>query len=127
MSTADDLRRKIFAAMDISSEVLDVPEWGVKIKLRAPTVRARAELVRIWMRDESPDPQTVYPALLIATCVDPDTDAPLFTEADTDALLEKSGAVVERIVSEALKVAGMDANAVDRGKADSAGTTSAPT
>lgn len=126
-TTADELRRKIFESLDIASELVEVPEWGVTIKFRSPTVKTRAELLRLWMVADTPDPLVLFPALLMATAVDPETDEPLFREEDREMLLTKSGAVVDRLVAEALKVSGMDGEAVNRGKVDSTGTTNAST
>lgn len=110
------LRDQIAAAQDLDAETVDVPEWGVTLMLRTPTLAERAAMVRRFVNEDgssrTSDLSEMYPALLIATCVDPETGAPLFTEADADLIRSKSGTVVDRIALIALRIAGMSGDAV---------------
>lgn len=110
------LKDQIANADDLYSEMLDVPEWGVTIAMRTPTVAERTAMVQKFVSPEGTPDLTnlaeLYPALLIATCYDPATNEALFTAADADLIRSKNGAVVERIAERALTLAGLTDDAV---------------
>lgn len=117
MSSIRDL---IAAANDIGDgEVVDVPEWGVKILVVSPTVEARSALLEQFpsTEGEGVDFKALFTSVLIATCHDPDTREPVFTDADSEMLLGKNGAVVQRLFEVCQKAAGLNApEAIDSGK-----------
>lgn len=125
------LRDLIADADDLYSETLEVPEWGVTLTLRTPTVAERAKMVQRFVGEGKGEPNTdlneMYPALLIATCVNPDTNEMLFTEADADLIRSKNGTVVERIATAALRLCGMSDDAVPLPNGDSSSNKSGPT
>jgi hypothetical protein len=103
------LRDQIFKAKDISSELMEIKEWGVTVEIRTMTARERATLM-----ENALDPDTgqavmskIYPEVAIATVYDPETGQPVFEKGDIDALLGKSGTVIERIAQKALQVSGL--------------------
>lgn len=105
-----NLREQILDADDMSHEDVEVPEWGVTVRVKSPTVRERANLVAKFMgEDGRTDFAAMYPALVIATAVDPTTGELLFTDEDTAALEAKSGRAMERVAQAALRVSGMNA------------------
>lgn len=127
------LAQAIFAADDISSTEIEVPEWGVTLELRSPDALRRAALVKGMIPDDwdpnsstppRPDMARMYTSVIIATAYDPETGEPVFTEADAVFLGQKNGVVVERVGAEAMKVAGLNAEAVEEGKLDSSTTPS---
>ena len=112
-----DKREKILKAMDLSHEDLEVPEWGVTIRVVSPSGRERTRIVTSFMNDDGmPDLEKMYPALIIATASDPETGERLFTADDAEALLDKNGRVLERIARAAMRVAGMNDDTIDVGK-----------
>lgn len=113
-----DLRNRILAVDDLAIETMDVPEWGVKIEVRSPTAGTRARLMSdcIDLNTQQLNLEKLYPALVIATVYDPETGEQVFSEADVNALQNKSGAVMERIALVGMRVAGMNESAVDEGK-----------
>lgn len=114
------LRDAILAADDLTSEILEIPEWGVTVEVRTPTAGDRARLFKIGTTaDGTVDPELLYPMLLVSTVCDPDTHESLFTLDDAEALNAKSGAVVERVANVAMRLSGMTPDAVDEGKGDS--------
>lgn len=119
----------IVAADDLVTETVDVPEWGVTLTLRTPTLLERARMVARFVDGDAPttDLSEMYPALLIATCVDPDTGGPLFTEADADLIRSKNGTVVERVAQVALRMAGMSDDSVPTPSGASSSTLNAST
>ncbi len=115
------LRDKILAADDIEARQVEVPEWGVTVEIRTPTVRRRGELMAEFMQDGELDYVKLYPALVVATAYDPDSGEQLFTIADMDALAEKSAKALETLGEVAVELAGMTnaAQKLDAGKGDS--------
>jgi len=111
------IREKILSAADLTHEDIDVAEWGVTIRVVSPTVRERARIVASFMGpDGKPDLEKMYPALVIATATDPKTGDHVFSEDDADALLAKNGRAMERVAQAAMRVAGMNEDAVQVGK-----------
>ena len=125
-----NLRDKILNAYDIEHRLVDVPEWGVKVELRTPSVRQRGELIASFMgADGELDYVKMYPSLVIATAFDPKTGEPIFTPDDFEALTTKSGKAMETLGSVAVEIAGLDqaAKRVAEGKDDSSPTLSTGT
>ncbi len=114
--------------LDLASEILDVPEWGVKLKVLEPTADVRAHLAASASGgmggDEAAAMKAMYPALLVACCVDPDDDTPVFTKEDAGRLLSREGRVVDRVAMVCLRIAGLDEDGVEVPKDDSSGTPS---
>lgn len=103
------LRDQIMKAKDISGELMEIKEWGVKVEIRTMTARQRARVM-----ENAIDPITgkssisiIYPEIAIACVFDPESGEPVFTNDDKDALLEKSGAVLEKIASKAMTLSGL--------------------
>lgn len=105
------LRDKIAAADDITYEDVEVPEWGVTLRVTAPNVRTRNELMRLWQTQdgEELDFDRISVAALVATCADPETGELVFSEDDAEMLLSKSGAVSQRVFEVASRMLGVDA------------------
>jgi len=103
------IRDQIMKAKDISGELMEIKEWGVKVEIRTMTARQRARVM-----ENAIDPVTgkssisiIYPEIAIACVFDPESGEPVFTNDDKDALLEKSGAVLEKIASKAMTLSGL--------------------
>ena len=103
------IRDQIMKAKDISGELMEIKEWGVKVEIRTMTARQRARVM-----ENAIDPITgkssisvIYPEIAIACVFDPESGEPVFTIEDKDALLEKSGAVLEKIASKAMTLSGL--------------------
>lgn len=115
------LRDRILGAEDMTKEIVDIEEWGVKIEVRSPSAKFRSQLMRQFVDVETGQVnyELMYPSLLIATCFDPDTGEKVFDEGDVEALNQKNGALVEHVAQAAMRVTGMNSGAVDKGKQDS--------
>jgi hypothetical protein len=124
------IRDTILAAQDIEQRVVDVPEWGVKLELRTPTVKERGELITKFMRDEGTlDVVAMNPLLVVMCAHDPETGERVFGPDDVDMLFDKSAAVMERLGEIALELSGLQ-NAAERmaeGKDDSTSTPNTDT
>ncbi len=103
------IRDQILKAKDISGELMEIKEWGVKVEIRTMTARERARVM-----ENAVDPQTgkasisvVYPEIAIACVFDPESGEPVFKPEDKDALLDKSGAILEKIAAKAMSLSGL--------------------
>ena len=111
------LSNKIRSAKDIDREVIAIPEWDVSIEVHSMTVRQRAAFLAA-NQDETDTSgsrlEAVYGQILVTCCLDPDTGEPVFTEDDLSwVMTEKSGAVIDNLVSRCLEVSGLKEKAVD--------------
>ena len=59
----------------------------------------------------------MYALCVIATVYDPTTGLPIFTANDKEAILSKSGVVIERLATKALGASGLADKAVDEASA----------
>jgi hypothetical protein len=125
------LRDQIANVDDLYSESVDIPEWNVTIEMRTPTLAERSAMVRRFVRDDGTaaidNLGEMYPALLVATCYDPETGVALFTESDFDLIRSKNGATVERLAQIALRLSGLTEDAVPLGSGDSSSPASSST
>ena len=116
-----DLRAQILTADDIASEIVDVPGWGVKVMVKALTGAQRARLMQAATRGGAIQFNKIYPDLVIASAHDPETGLPIFEATDRDALLSKSGAMLDVIATKALEVSGMTEAAQAEAKSEPEG------
>jgi len=117
------MKNKIRSAQDIDRELVDVPEWDVTIEVRSMTVRQRASFISA-SQDTSENSgdrvETVYGQILVTCCLEPETGEPVFDEEDLAWLMtEKSGSVIDKLVSRCLEVSGLKEKAVDEAGKDS--------
>lgn len=120
------IRDTILNADDFDRATFDVPEWGVKLELRSPSGEERAKLAALYgtSDDDGPDEtarkrEQLYAAMIVFTAHDPDTGERIFEAGDVAAVNAKSAAVIYRLGPEALRIAGMDADAQEREGKDS--------
>ncbi len=123
------LKNKIRAAKDIDKELVEVPEWDVTIEVRSMTVRQRAAFLAA-NQDHSEDGpariEGVYGQILVTCCIDPESGDPVFEEDDLSWLMtEKSGSVIDRLVTRCLEASGLKEKAVDEAGKSSSGSPTA--
>jgi hypothetical protein len=113
-----NLRDKILAAQDIKTEIVRIDEWDVEVEVRGMTGRQRAILLQGVVggqgKNSKVDLQKLYPQLVVMSTFDPETGKPVFLPGDSDALLGKSGAALEKIAKVAMELSGL--NEEDVGK-----------
>lgn len=110
------IKNKIKAANDIDRRSLAIPEWEVTVEVRSMTVRQRASFIAANQdTDDSTNRiESMYGQMLMTCVYDPENGEAVFDEDDLDWLLtEKSGAVIDRIVTFCLEVSGLKEKAVD--------------
>ncbi len=120
------LRDQILNSDDRGSEVVDIPEWGVKIEVRARTVGEQFDLIDSVRRaDGELDRKLLAVETVIACCFDPDTGERVFDPADRDTLLGKSSQAFGRLLEAANRAAGLEEEAVVVSSLDTAGSSTA--
>ena len=103
-------KEAIFAADDIKTERVPIPEWGGDVMVRGLTGRQRdaweqsmtvrrGKKVEMDMRD--------FRARLAVLCVVDETGQLVFHEGDIDALAGKSGSALDKIYTAAAKLSGI--------------------
>jgi hypothetical protein len=114
------LRDRILSSNDIQSEMVNIPQWGVDVEVRGMTGAARAAMVQeAATADGNVNYAKIMPDLVIQCTFDPDTGLPLFTPADRDAIMSKSGAALENINKVAMRLSGFGAEELDKAGKDS--------
>lgn len=108
------IRDRILSTSDIDSEELFVPQWECTILIRGMSGRERARFVQMYADGDGKIAyEKLYPELCIMGVRDPETGEAVFSEADADLLLDKSGSALELISTAVLRVSGLADKAVD--------------
>lgn len=110
------VRDKILAIQDDTpSEVVEVPEWGVKVLVRGFSLGAKDDFLASILDAETKKTnlKAFNVGVLIGTAYDPETGAKLFSEADIPLLKEKSAAIVQRLVDVGNRLSGLTDEAVE--------------
>lgn len=109
------LRETILAKDDISTEMIEIPEWGVTIEVRGMNGADRSAILDRAANDDSGRVgfQQMYVETVIATAFDPETGEKVFTDDDRDVLLTKNAAALDRLATVGMRLSGMNAEAQD--------------
>lgn len=106
-------RDAILAADDRVTDVVDVPEWGGQVRVRALSGSERDHYMNslYTMRADGKGGMEIgsmnldgSQARLVALAAVDDADQPLFSPADVAALTEKSGTALDRVYRAASKL-----------------------
>lgn len=101
------IRDLILAKQDIPSEVVDVPEWGVKVEVRGMTGAERTRIMDSATGNAGEvNLQFIYPEIVIATSFDPETGEQIFVPADRDILLSKSATAIDKVALVGMRLSG---------------------
>jgi cobalamin biosynthesis protein CbiD len=93
----------VFAAADLPTEDVPVPEWGTDAGVRVRSLSCEEHRSFARRVKDMADDAEVTAHLLVACAVD-EAGQPVFTMADLPALLKKSAAVVKRVGQAAMKL-----------------------
>ena len=112
-ASAAELRRKIQEADDESFEDVDVPEWGVKLRVSSLTSKERGRYLKQAYdpKTESIDWERIMTSLVIACATDPESGERIFTSTDEAWLQGKSAAAVDRVFEVAQRLNKLDREA----------------
>lgn len=95
---------QILAANDLGEDLVDVPEWGGKVKVQGLSVKAINDATRRATVGGDTDPEKMTVQVVIAGMLEPK-----LTDDMAGALAEKSMVVMNRIGSAIFKLSGVDA------------------
>jgi hypothetical protein len=100
------LREVIFAATDLPSERVEVPEWGVTLNVRTMSGTERDAFEQSIVVGEKISLENIR-AKLCVRCIVDDAGQPVFEAGDADELGRKSSRALDRLFSVAQKLNGM--------------------
>jgi hypothetical protein len=119
------LRDQIFAIQDIPSEMVEIPEWGVKLEVRGMTGAERTRIMDLAIDNKGGmNLQFVYPEIVIATAFDPETGLQVFTPNDRGTLLSKAATALDRLAGVGMRLSGFTEEASDEKGKDFSATAS---
>jgi hypothetical protein len=116
-----NLRDKILAAKDIPTESVNIPEWDVDVLVKGMSAGDRILLMQnaYDQKTQQVNMAAIYPDVVVSCVFDPDTDEPVFTDADKAALMGKSSAAIEAIAAVGLRLSGIGNEQEDAAGKDS--------
>lgn len=121
-----DLKQQILESDDMTRELVEVPEWGVKVEVRSLPGRQRSDLLGGAVDDDgNVNLSGMVVDLIVLSTHDPETGAHVFTSEDAEALNAKNGAALERIAKVAMRLSGLSEEALDVAGKGSSDTPSA--
>jgi hypothetical protein len=104
-------RDQILEANDLSTEEVEVPEWGGSVRVRTMTGADRdafeASLVKVGSDGTRTADLTNMKAKLVALTVVNDNGFRMFEQGDVDRLATKSAAALERVFEVAQRINGL--------------------
>jgi hypothetical protein len=101
------IRETILGADDLQSEVFHSDLWNVDIEVRVMTLGAKDAFERAISNEKGKLDEQKFPvALVVATCFDPETNEPVFTPDDYEALREKNATEMLRLIRAAMDLHG---------------------
>ncbi len=109
------LRDQILKTNDITTEIVDVPEWKIKVKIRSMSAGERTKVQQAAADQKSGkvDLGVLFTETVLLTVLDPETNERAFLDEDREALFNKNGAVIEMLATKALSISGMNKESVD--------------
>jgi hypothetical protein len=102
-------RDAVFAALDLKTERIDVPEWGGTLLMRGMTGAQRDSFDQSSVSIGVEHGLENFRARLLVACAVDEQGAALFSEADIATLSAKSGAVLDRLARIARRLSGLGA------------------
>ena len=102
-----NIRDLILNAVDDAPEIMDCPEWGVKVEIRGMTAGQRGRFLGAATKDGQISHENYMVDMVIQCAYDPESGEQIFKMADRDTLKGKSGAVVQRLADQAAALSGL--------------------
>jgi hypothetical protein len=92
--------------------------WGEQFEVRSLTVAKKAQITEAATNDNDDLLlDRLLPAVVVATCHDPVTGQPVFTDEDIEWIKEQPAGIVEPLATVGLRVSGLEKAALE-GKSD---------
>ena len=112
------LRDRILSANDIATKVIHVPLWDVDLEIRTLSSLERTRMIKACTdKDGNVDLEKMYPLLVISSAHDPESGMKVFDHDDMVAVSDKSAAAIEMVAKVAMEMSGMNAEAIEIGRA----------
>lgn len=105
-------KESIFNANDIRISTVSVPEWGGELRIKSLSVAER-DLLTDKIKNAGDSQAKISIGIVIMTVIDNNGNK-VFSDSDYDALANKSAPVIERIALEALRINGLNPDAVEQ-------------
>ena len=102
----------ILGVEDCKLKEVKVPEWGGSVYLKVMSGADRNPLEQMWMNADQTPTLDLAVQLLVVTLVDADGNR-LFNEEQAKGLVNKNAVVLQRLMNEAFKHNGMDAESLE--------------
>lgn len=109
-------RAAILAVPDITTEDVDVPEWGGVVRVRGLTASQRDAFEAASLQGKGKNTSVNLHNLrarLVALCIVDEDGNQLFAERDVHVLGQKSAAAIDRIYDTATRLSGIGENDVE--------------
>ena len=103
-------KEQIFAARDLQTEDVDVPEWGGAVRVSVMSGKTREALMDVL---QEPQATSRFQALMLASTIVDEDGTPIFCEGDIEKLRDKSPDVLVRLVDVAMRLNKLGAKSVD--------------
>jgi hypothetical protein len=98
----------------LTTEVVEVPEWGGSVNVRTLTGTERDEFEQSFVQQDGKSRNLRnFRAKLCARAMVDDDGEPMFTAKDVDALGKKNGRALDRVFDVAQQLAGLSEKDVD--------------
>lgn len=115
----------VASASDIEHEDVEVPKWGVTIRLQSMDLASRGDYLEQMIKAREEQDSIAFAEtqakIVVASAFDPEDGSPVFNEGDIPMLMHKHGGVVAMLAAKANRLSGLDADAEERlGKGSSA-------
>lgn len=108
------LREQILSVQDIKTENVSIPEWDTEVQVRGLSGASRNRILNNAIdKKGNVNLDTLYSDLVLASTHDPETGEAVFAAQDRDALNAKSGSALERIARVAMRLSGLDEEAME--------------
>ena len=115
MSRISDL---VAQAQDIETEDVEVPRWGVTVRMQSMNGADRAQYIRsLVAAQEAEDEEALseLDAQLVVACTfDPETGEHAFLPSDIPMLMQKAGDIIGALSVKAQRLSGLDGKAEER-------------
>lgn len=109
-----NLREKIRNANDITCEVLHFAEWDCDIEVRSMTAKQRAVILeKVTGKDNKIDNDLFFSYMIVSSCFDPETGELIFDMNDTEWIMDKASAPIEKLMSTIMRISGLNKDAVE--------------
>lgn len=115
-------REALLNAPGPATTIIEVPEWGGQLRIKAFSGTERAEFAKICAADDKIMAE-IFGKVLILGCVE-ENGSPLLGAADVDTIMAKDGRVVQRVAEAIMEFNGLTDKAAETIKGNSAGIQS---